>query len=89
MTSFRVPAVVQWDRWHLVSVGTQVLSQAQHSGLRIQCLSCGVGQDFGSDLIRGPGAPDAAGWPKERGKITSFNFCDKQGPLVYHALTLR
>ena len=61
---FGVPAVAQWDPWHLGSTGTQVLSPAWHSGLRIlRCQSCGVGHNCGSDLIPGPGtqyAPQAA-----------------------------
>ena len=39
--------MVQWDRWHLWSAGTQVQSRAQHSGLK--------------DLTPGWGTPYAAG----------------------------
>ena len=47
--------MVQQDRWHLWSAGTQVQSPAQHSGLRIWCCcSYGLGSNCGSDQIPGP-----------------------------------
>ena len=50
------PAVVQQDRWHLFSTGTQVQYPAQYSGFRIQCChSCSVGCNCSSALIPGLG----------------------------------
>ena len=44
----------------------QVPSLAGHSGLRIQnCNTCSSGQNCGSALIPGTGAPYAAGRPKK------------------------
>ena len=43
-----VPAMVQWDWWHLGSLGTQVWSLAWHSGLRTQrCHNCSIGHNCG------------------------------------------
>lgn len=55
---------------------TQVLSQAQHSGLRIRhCHSCSVGCNWGLDLIPSPETPYAGGWPKkEKRKKKSLNL---------------
>jgi len=78
--SFRVPVMVQADRWRLRSTGTQVRSPARHSGFRIQhCHSCSLGYNCGSDLIPGQGTPYALGQPKKRGgkyckKTQSFSF---------------
>ena len=48
---------------------------AWHSGLRIRCCcSCGVGRNFGSDLIPGPWTPYALRQPKKAGKKFSFAF---------------
>ena len=55
-----VPTVVQLDQQHLGSTRMQVQSLDWHSGLRIpHCHSCGVGRNYGLDLIPGPGAPYA------------------------------
>ena len=63
-----VPALAQWD-WHLCSTGTQVRSQAQHTGLRIHhCRSCGVGCNCGLDLISGQATPYVVGQPKIKEK---------------------
>ena len=44
---------------------TWVRSLAWHSGLGTQCCcSCGLGHNWGSNLILGLEAPCAAGWPK-------------------------
>ena len=62
-----VPAVAQWDRWHLCSARTQVQSPAQHSSLRIlHCHSCGVGCRCSWDLICGLGTPSSLGQPKKK-----------------------
>ena len=51
--------MAQWGGWCLGSLGTQVLSLVQHSGLRIHCCcSCGW------DLIPGLGTPYAMEQPK-------------------------
>ena len=61
--------VVQQDGWHTGSVGTQVQSRAQQSGLRIwHCLSCSLVHNYGSDLSPGQGNPYAVGWPKMKKK---------------------
>ena len=63
-----VLAVMQQDWQHLCGVGTQVRAPAWHGGLGIwRCYSCS--QNFGLDLIPGPGTPYTAGWPKKGGKI--------------------
>ena len=66
--------MLQWDWWHLGSAGTQVRPPAWRNGLRIQpCRSCGLGHNYGSDLISGPGTPYALEWPrKEKKKKGSF-----------------
>ena len=47
-----VPIVVQWKRIRLGTMRLPVRSLALLSGLRIwQCVSCGVGHRFGSDLM--------------------------------------
>ena len=47
------------------STRTQVRSPTQYSGSRIRCChTCGLGRDCSSDLIPGPGAPYATGWPQ-------------------------
>ena len=62
-----VPAVVQWDLWHL--------SLKWPSGLRIlHCHSCTVGRNCGWDPIPGPGALYAIGWPKKKKKKKSPGF---------------
>ena len=67
-----VPAVLQRDQQLLGSVGTQVQSPAQHSGLGIWCCrSYGLGLDCGSDLIPGPGTPYISGKPKMKNKQTT------------------
>ena len=72
-----VPAVAQWDRWHLWIPGMQVQSPAWHSGLRIGgCCSCGVGCNCGSALIPGPETPYVLGPSKK--KQTSEQVNKKQ-----------
>ena len=72
-----VPAVVQRDWWYL---GTQVRSPALSSGLRIwSCHSCGLGCNYGSDLIPGLGAPYATGQPKRKRKKKDVNFISLLG----------
>ena len=54
--------MVQQDLRYLSSTGTQVLSLAWQSGLRIW-----LGCSYGSDLIPGPGTPPyAVGQPKKK-----------------------
>ena len=60
-----IPAMAQWDQRCLGSLGSWVQSLAQHSELRIQhCCSCGLGCNYGSDLISGLGTPYTEGQPK-------------------------
>ena len=55
----------------------QVRFWAWHSGLRIQhCHSCGLGRNCGSDLMPGPGAPYAVGWPKKEKNRETFSQRD-------------
>ena len=61
--------MVQRDWQHLGSTGTQVQSQAWHSGLRIQCCS---GRNCGSDLFPGLGTPYVA--KKKKGGEKDFDF---------------
>ena len=64
--------MAQWDPWHLGSTRTQVQSLVWHSGLRIwHCCTCGLGHNFGSDLIPGLGTPYASGQPKKRKIVAS------------------
>ena len=64
-----VPPIMQWDRRHLGSIGTQVQSLAHNSGLRMQhCHSCSLGGNCGSDLIPGLGTPYAMGWERKNGR---------------------
>ena len=47
----------------------QVRSPPQQNRLRIRhCHSCGVGHNYGLDLMPGLGTPYATGWPKKREK---------------------
>ena len=62
-----VPAVAQWGWQHLWSAGIEVPFPTWNSGLRkLQCHSCGVGHNYGSDLIPGLGTPYAPVWPKKK-----------------------
>ena len=61
-----VPAVAQWDRRPLGSTGTQAGSLTWHSGLRIwHCSSCGLGLNYGLDLIPGLRTPYTMGQSKK------------------------
>ena len=61
---------MQWDQWHLGSVGMQDRSPAEHSRLKLLCFhSCSLGHSFSSELIPGLGIPYAVGRPKEKNKI--------------------
>ena len=61
------PAVVQHINGILGAAKLWFRSLAQHSGLGIQrCHSCGLGHDYGSDLIPGLGALCAVGQSKKR-----------------------
>ena len=58
-----------WEGWCPRSTRTQVLSPAQHIGLRIgHCHNCGIGCNCGSNLISGLGTPCAAGQPTKEKK---------------------
>lgn len=59
-----VPTVVQWNQWHLCSARMQVLSLAQHSGLKDLGCSCGL------DLILGLGT--LAEQPKKKLEINDY-----------------
>ena len=51
-----------------------VQSPTWHNELRIQCChSCGIGCNYGSDLIPGPGTPYATGCPKRKRKKDSLS----------------
>ena len=66
-SAFGVPSVAQWDPRSLGSTVVQAQPLAQHSGLRIQCCcSCGLGRNYGLDLIPSLGTPYAAGQPKRK-----------------------
>ena len=72
--------MVQQDQWRLGSAGTQVQSQAQHSGLCIwHCRSCGLGHNCSSDLIPGPETPYSEGQPKKKKKEEK---CPTTGQVV-------
>ena len=61
--------MAQQDQQRLWSAGTQVQSQAWHSGLTIQGFrSCSFGHDCDSNLISGLGTSHAMGWPKMKKK---------------------
>ena len=64
-----VSTVAQCDWQCLGSAGTQAGSQAQYSGLRIRhCCSCGLGCNYGSDLIPGLGTSICLGVAKNEKK---------------------
>ena len=72
-----IPAVAQWDQRHLGSAGMQVWSPG-YGGLRIQHYHCcGLGRNYGSDLIPGLGAPHALWQPKKEKK--------KKNPIHPHS----
>ena len=55
-----VPTVAHGDWQCLGSAGAEVRSVAQHSGLRMWCrCSCGLGHNYDSNRIPGPGTPYA------------------------------
>lgn len=61
--------MAQRDQRRLGSAGTLVSSLAQHSRSRIQCCpSCGLGHNYGSDMIPGLEISCALGWPKKEKK---------------------
>ena len=61
--------MAQRDQRRLGSAGTLVCSLAQHSRSTIQCCpSCGLGHNYGSDMIPGLETPYALGWPKKEKK---------------------
>ena len=63
-----VPIMVEGDH-RLWSPEMQVRSPPQQNRLRIRhCHSCGVGHNYGLDLMPGLGTPYATGWPKKREK---------------------
>ena len=65
--------MTQWDWRCLGSTGTQVRSLAQHSMLRLwHGHSCGLGDDYGLDLIPSPGTPHVMGQPKKKKRMTTL-----------------
>ena len=71
-------AVAQWDQQCLGSAGTQVRSLARHSGLWIHCChSCGLGSNYGSDHIPGPGTPYATGQLIKKKTTTTWKWRNK------------
>ena len=80
----RIPAVVQWDWQHLGSAGTQVLSPAQHRGMRIQrCHSCGLGGNCGLYLIPGLGTPYPLEQDPQSGKKVKCFLKGGQETLIW------
>ena len=71
-----VLTVAQQDQWRLCSARTQVHSPARCSGFRVwHCCRCDIGHNCGSDLIPGPGTPDAGERPKRKRKKEGHPTC--------------
>ena len=73
--------------------GTRPVASLQRwlgTGVKPRCFpSCGVGHACSSDLMPGPGAPCAVGWPRKRKKSPPFSSVSSPGISIFRALCNR
>ena len=78
--SLGIPAVAQWDQWHLRHTGMQVRSRARYRGFRVQhCCSCVLSHSYSSVLIPNPGVP----WVAKKNECFHFrSFFTKNSSIM-------